>query len=161
MNKLIIPTFLMFIINTPFLSASDKSYSFVGVEMAHNNYANTSSPSLGIKYGRQSDMIRTSISLNHASNKGDNLETLIMQVDRGVLSSLFKNDAIQPYVGFSFGIAQHDGKDKGYLYGINGGVTYILNHSMDINLETRISTASKMNEVSNLNNITLSLHYFY
>jgi hypothetical protein len=161
MNKLIIPTFLMLLINPIFLSANDKSYSFVGVEIAHNSYAHTSSPSFGIKYGRQSDMIRTSINLTHASNSGDNLETLIVQVDRCVLSSLFTNDAIQPYVGFSFGIAQHDGKDKGSLLGLNGGISYILNHSMDINLETRISTASKMNEVSNLNNITLSLHYFY
>ena len=163
MYKIIISAFLMFFITTVLLEADNKSYSFVGVETSLSLYDDISAPSFGIKYGKQADMLRTSIQLTHAQNGQNKLETLMMEVDRGILTSLFKKSAIQPYFGLNYGLIQHnnDEKDKGFVYGLSLGVSYILNHSMDLNLASQLLKTSKMNDVKELNNISLSLHYFY
>jgi hypothetical protein len=163
MYKFIISAFSMLFITTVFLEADNKSYSFVGVETSLSLYDDISAPSFGIKYGKQGDMLRTTIELSHAQNGQNKLETLMMEVDRGILTSLFQKSPIQPYVGVNYGFIQHNNnqKDRGYLYGLSLGVSYILSHSMDLNLASQLLKTSKMNDIKDLKNISLSLHYFY
>jgi len=163
MYKIIISAFLMFFATTVYLQANTKSYSFVGVDTSLSLYDNIVAPSFGIKYGKQADMYRTTIQFTHAQNGQNKLETLIMEVDHGIKTSLFSSSEIQPYMGLNYGFLLHnnDKNDKGYLYGLTAGISYILNHSMDLNLATQLLKTSKMNDVNSLSNISLSLHYFY
>ena len=154
------------IISTLFLSAfsfSESSYSFLGAQTSYLNYNSISSPSLGLKYGVQRGMWRSSLNLDHAQNGNDKLSSFILQVDRGILKKTMKKSPFKPHMGFSMGILQHDNKaqDKGYGFGINTGVSYLLNDAIDLDLSYRYLSTTKMNSISSLNSLTLSLHYFY
>lgn len=162
MYKLIISSFLILSL-TSILQADNKSYSFLGAETSLSKYGGTSTQSYGLKYGKQADMWRTALSIGYAKEKDETLQTLIMQVDYGILSQTFKAFPLKPFIGFSTGLIQHDHnqKDKGYLFGLNGGFTYILNNHIDIDLAYRNMKTSKMNSVDSLSDIILSVHYFY
>ena len=161
MYKLIISTFSMFLLNTLSLHANSKSYSFVGVDTTLSHYNDGFTPSLGIKYGKQVDMLRTTIGFTHAQKSGDTLQTFMLEVDKGLSNAFFQQAKLHPYVGFNYGFVRHDSSDKGYSYGLSGGITYILNHSMDLNLGLQMLKVSKVKDFNDLNNINLSLHYFY
>ena len=161
MYKLIISTFLMFFFSTVWVQANNKSYSFAGIDTGISHYDGTSAPSFGIKYGKQAEMLRTTIEFSYAQMDSNKLQMLLMEVDRGILSSFFKDSKFKPYVGLNYGFMQHNSNDKGYAYGFTGGVTYILDHSIDINLATRILKTSKIKNIKDINTINLSLHYFY
>lgn len=148
---------------TSILQADNKSYSFLGAQTSLSKYEETSTQSYGLKYGKQVDMWRTAITIAQAEEKKETLQTLIMQVDHGILSQTFQEFPLKPFIGFSTGLIQHDNnqKDKGYLFGLNGGFTYILNNRVDIDLAYRNMKTSKMNSVDSISDIILSLHYFY
>ena len=158
MHKIIISTLLL----TSF-SFSEPSYSFFGAETSYWNYENVSSPSLGLKYGIQKGMWRSNINLDYSSTGNDTLSSLIFQVDRGILQSSVKDSSFKPHVGFSLGVMEHQNakKDKGYGYGLNAGVTYLLNDAIDLDLSYRYISTSKMDNIKSLNSLALSLHYFY
>jgi len=161
MYKLIISTFSMFLLNTLSLHATSKSYSFVGIDSTISHYNSGIAPSLGIKYGKQANMWRTTVGFTHAQKKDNTLQTLMMEVDKGMSTAFFKKFKLHPYLGLNYGFVQHDNSDKGYGYGVSGGATYILNHSMDINIGIQILKVSKVKSFNNINNLNLSLHYFY
>jgi len=158
MRKIIISTLLLMSI-----SSAEVSYSFIGGETSLVNYENVSSPSIGFKYGIQKDMWRTSLNLEYAKNGDDSLSSFIIQTDKGILQQRFKNSLFKPHAGFSFGILQYDNQvtDKGYAFGLNTGITYLLNDAMDLDLTYRYLTTSKMTTLNSLNSLNLSLHYFY
>jgi opacity protein-like surface antigen len=83
-----------------------------------------------------------------------------MQMDSGIFSNLFQNIPLKPYAGFALGAMQYE-NDKGYLYGVDGGLTYFLNDEIDIDLGYRFMTTSKVLTVDSIKDLTLSLHYFY
>jgi opacity protein-like surface antigen len=145
------------------LSFADKSYSFFGAQTSIINYNSTSSPSLGLKYGIQKGMWRTGINLDYASTGSDKLTSFLLQVDKGILKSITKDSPFKPHVGFSLGVLQHKNSvtDKGYGIGLNTGITYLLNDAIDLDLSYRFLSTSKMNDISSLNSLNLSLHYFY
>lgn len=145
------------------LSYANKSYSFLGGQTSFVNYEDVSGASLGLKYGVQRGMWRSSFNLDYSENDGNKLGSLILQVDKGVLKKYSKNSNFKPHVGFSLGVLQHDNKttDKGYGFGLNGGVTYILNDAIDLDLNYRYLNTTKMNQIGSLHHINLSLHYFY
>jgi len=163
MYKLIISSFFILSL-TSILQADNKSYSFLGAKTSLSKYGETSTQSYGLKYGNQVDMWRTALSIGYAKKKEETFQTLILQVDHGILSQTFQAFPLKPFIGFSTGLIQDDNnqqKDKGYLFGLNGGFTYILNNHIDIDLAYRNMTTSKMNSVDSLSDIILSVHYFY
>ena len=158
MHKIIISTLLL----TSFTLAGP-SYSFFGAQTSYLDYNHVSSPSLGLKYGVQQGMWRTTLNLDYAKSSNDTLTSFIIQADKGILQSAMKDSPFKPYVGFSLGMLQHDnsGTDKGYGIGLNTGVTYLLNDAIDLDLGYRYLSTSKMNNIKSLNSLNLSLHYFY
>jgi len=158
MHKIILSTLLL-----TSLSFAEKSYSFLGLQTSYVNYDTVSSPSVGLKYGIQQGMWRSSINLDYTSKDSDKLSSLILQVDKGILKSFTKNSPLKPHVGFSLGVLQHKNiiTDKGYGLGLNTGVTYLLNDAIDLDLSYRYFSTTKMNNINSLNSLNLSLHYFY
>jgi opacity protein-like surface antigen len=158
MHKIILLTLLL-----TSLSFSEKSYSFLGAQTSYLNYDNVSSPAVGLKYGIQKGMWRSSINLDYAKSSSDTLTSLMLQIDKGILKSTTKNSPFKPHVGFSLGVLQHKNSitDKGYGIGFNTGITYLLSDAIDLDLSYRFLSTSKMNDISSINSLTLSLHYFY
>ncbi|CAA6818135.1 MAG: Unknown protein [uncultured Sulfurovum sp.] len=158
MHKIILLTLLL-----TSLSFSEKSYSFLGAETSFVNYDSISSPSLGLKYGIQKGMWRSSLNLDYANNGSNKLSSLMLQVDKGILKNFTKKSPFKPHAGFSLGVLQHKNTDtdKGYGLGLNTGVTYLLNEQVDLDLSYRFISTSKMNDIGSINSLNLSLHYFY
>lgn len=148
------------------LQAKDKTYSFLGIQASHQTIEKENLASIGIKYGKQTRKYRTSISYSYGS-KGDNkYETIIAQMDMGILSNSFKDSSFQPYAGISIGAMQNTDKllgekDKGYLYGPNAGISYIFNDALDFDLGYRYLKTSKLKNIDSVSDLTLSVHYFY
>jgi hypothetical protein len=158
MHKIILSTLIL-----TSLSFAGKSYSFLGAETSYVNYENVSSPSFGLKYGIQKGMWRSSINLDYAKNANDKLSSLILQIDKGIFKGATKNSLFKPHVGFAIGILQHKNivTDKGYAMGLNTGITYLLNDAIDLDLSYKFLSTSNMNNITSLNSLNLSLHYFY
>ncbi|NEW61219.1 porin family protein [Sulfurovum sp. bin170] len=146
---------------------TDKMYSFIGVQSSYTDYDNESAPTIGFKYGKQTDTWRTAISYNYAQNSDDRYQSLIMQIDAGVLTELFRDIPLKPYLGFSFGVMEHrnsanaPSKDRGYLYGLNAGFNYVINNSFDVDFGCRYMDGDKLEYVGSRGDITLSLHYYF
>lgn len=146
------------------LYAEDKIYSFIGVQTATAKYEKLTPTTVGIKYGKQSTDIRTSIAYNYGNQSTNDYHSLIMQIDMGILKNTFRNSLLKPYLGASFGVMEHDHdaiKDRGYLYGANAGVTYLLNDIIDLDLSYRFMKTSKLEELDKVSDLSLSMHYFY
>jgi len=158
MHKIILSTLLL-----SSLSFAEKSYSFLGAQTSFLNYEGISSPSFGLKYGIQKKMWRSTINFDYSTNGSNSLGSLILQVDKGILKGISKNSPLKPHVGFSLGVLQHDNivTDKGYGFGLNTGATYLLSDSIDLDLSYKYFSTTKMNNISSLNTLTLSVHYFY
>lgn len=158
--------YLTLILLTISLPAADRMYSYLGIQAANSFVEGKSVPNVGIKYGKQTSKHRTSIAYTMGENSNINYQSLIAQVDTGILANTFKNSSFKPYVGVSFGFMQENNKntsvkDKGYLYGANTGISYIYNDAFDFDLGYRYLQTSKMNNVDSLSDLTLSMHYFY
>jgi len=146
---------------------TDKFYTFIGVQSAYTDYDKKSAPTIGFKYGQQTDKWRTAISYNYGQASDDKYQSFIMQVDAGVLTELFKEVPVKPYLGFSLGLMEHRNSsnkpstDRGYLYGINSGFNYVLNNSFDIDFGYRYMSSDKLKFIKNRGDLTLSLHYYF
>jgi len=146
---------------------TDKMYSFVGIQASYTNYDSETAPTIGFKYGKQTDTWRTALSYNYAQNTDNTYQSFIMQVDAGVLTELFKDIPIKPYLGFSFGVmeqrnsANEISKDRGLVYGINTGLNYVLNNSLDVDLGYRYMDSNKLRYIEDRGDISLSLHYYF
>ena len=161
-NKLFLPLLL----TCTTLSAVDKSYSFIGIQTDYSKIRNNNVQSIGIKYGQQSRNYRTSLSYTYATPSDFTYQTLILQMDRGIFKKAFKELPFKPYVGFSVGVMEEQDKtlskkDKGYLYGLNTGIAFIANDSLDFDLGYRYLKTHKLKNIDEINNISLSMHYFY
>jgi len=166
MKKFIL-IFLSIILFSSSLFAKEKIYSFIGIQTSASNFDGLSTPTIGLKYGKQSKDIRTSIAYTYANKSSNTFQSLIMQVDSGILAQTFKGIPFKPYLGASFGIIQHKNKellgydDKGFVYGINSGFSYVFNNNIDFDLGYRFLKTSKMKELNKINDLSFSLHYFY
>jgi opacity protein-like surface antigen len=161
-NKLYISLILL----STSLTAADKSYSFLGIQAGNSFVGSSSVPTIGLKYGVQTRKYRTSLSYNYGEKSNTNYQTLIAQVDTGILTNTFKNSSFKPYAGLSFGAMQEKNKlssvtDKGYVYGINTGLAYIFNDSLDFDLGYKYLQTSKLKNIDALSDLSLSMHYFY
>jgi len=148
------------------LLAKDKTYSFLGIQTSTQKIEGETMPSIGIKYGKQTKKYRTSLSYNYGSKDQNRYETLIAQMDMGILKNSFKNTNFKPYAGISVGVIQATNKslgekDKGYVYGANTGISYIFNDSLDFDLGYRYLKTSKLKKIDSIDDLTLSVHYFY
>ena len=162
-NKLFLPILLL----TSAIHADNKIYSFMGIQTSASKFEDVSTPTIGIKYGKQSENMRTSISYNYGANGSDYYQTLLMQMDTGVLINTFRDIALKPYVGATVGVMQQNNdsfvptRDRGYVYGANAGFTYILNDTIDLDLGYRYLKTSKLENIDNINDLTFSMHFFY
>jgi hypothetical protein len=162
LNKLLLSLFL----TTFSLSAADRLYSFMGIQTGATIPKSDVAPTLGVKYGKQSKHVRTALSYNYGANSNDRYQTLIVQIDTGIFKSKVKDFPFKPYAGASFGLMQHNDKqigkrDRGYLYGLNTGFAYILNDRIDLDLGYKFMKTAKLDNVDNISDIMLSMHYFY
>jgi opacity protein-like surface antigen len=162
LHKLLITSILF----STLLLAKDKTYSFLGIQTSNQNIEKDSIASVGIKYGKQTKKYRTSLSYSYGATSQNKYETLVAQIDMGILSNSFKNSAFKPYAGISIGAMQNTdkssgGQDKGYLYGPNAGITYIFNDALDFDLGYRYLKTSKLKDIDSVSDLTLSVHYFY
>jgi len=158
--------FFALTLTTISLSAADKIYSFIGIQADASIPKSDVIPTLGIKYGKQSKNVRTALSYNFGEDSKNRYQTLIMQVDTAIFQNKVKDFPLKPYAGVSLGVMQHDDKeiskrDRGYIYGLNTGFAYILNDKIDLDLGYRFMRTSKLDNVNNVNDIMLSMHYFY
>ena len=164
LNILFLP--LLFLTNSS-IYADDKLYSFIGIQTAASNFEDTATPTIGVKYGKQTENLRTAISYNYGEKSKNNYQTLIMQIDMGVLTRTFKESPIKPYIGASVGVMQQDdnsvvpSKDRGFIYGANVGMSYIFNDAIDLDLGYRFLKTSKLENINKINDLTFSMHYFY
>ena len=158
MNKIIISTLLL-----TSLIFAEKNYTFVGAETSLVNYNGVTSPSIGLKYGVQNAMWRSSLNLEYAKSGSDTLTSFIFEADRGIFTEQSKKSNYKPHVGFSVGSIQHRNSktERGFSYGVNTGVTYLLNKKMDVDLTYRLIKVNQIDAFSSLNSLNLSLHYFY
>jgi len=148
------------------LSAADKSYSFLGIQAGNSFVEGKSAPTIGLKYGVQTRKYRTSFNYNYGKNSDATYQTLIAQIDTGIMSNTFRNSLLKPYAGFSFGVMQEKNSlssiiDRGYVYGVNTGLAYIFNDALDFDLGYRYLKTSKLNKIDSINDLTLAMHYFY
>jgi len=163
LNKLFLPILLL----TSVIHADDKIYSFMGIQTSVAKFENVSTPTVGIKYGKQSANMRTSISYNYGANGSDYYQTMLIQMDTGVLTNTFKDIALKPYVGATVGVMQQRDdslvptRDRGYVYGVDAGLTYIVNDALDLDLGYRFLKTSKLENIDKINDLTFSMHYFY
>ena len=159
-NKLYISLILL----STSLLAADKSYSFLGIQAGNSFVESNSVPTIGLKYGVQTRKYRTSLNYNYGKKSNTSYQTLIAQVDTGILTNSFKNSEFKPYAGFSFGVMQEKNSlltDKGYVYGVNTGFAYIFNDALDFDLGYRYLQTSKLKKIDSISDLTLSMHYFY
>jgi len=165
--KKIILIFLSTLLFSNILYANEKLYSFIGVQTAISQFDSHTVPSIGLKYGKQSKDIRTAITYNYGSKSDNTFQSLIMQIDTGILIKKFKDKPFKPYIGTSFGVIQQKNskilkyEDKGFVYGINTGLSYILNNNLDLDLGYRFLKTSKMKSLETINDINFAFHYFY
>ena len=164
--KTITNLYISLILISTSLSATDKSYSFLGIETGNSFVEGQSVPTIGLKYGVQTRKYRTSLNYNYGEYSNNTHETLIAQIDTGILVNTFKNSLLKPYAGFSFGVIQEKNsitkiRDRGYLYGVDTGLAYIFNDALDFDLCYKYLKTSKVEKIDSINDLTLSMHYFY
>ncbi len=161
-NKLYLT--LLLICFTPLL-AKEKSYSFIGIQTGISKIDNKDTPSIGVKYGIQQGNSRTSFIYSYDKKGNDKFQMLLLQVDMGIFENAFRNSSIKPYLGATFGFVQAKNsqlvRDRGYAYGLNTGLAYILNNNFDLDLGYRYLKTSKLKNIDEINNLNLSMHYFY
>ena len=149
---------------TPLL-AKDKSYAFIGVQTGMSKISNKETPSIGLKYGVQQGNSRTSFIYSYDKKNDDKFQMLLIQMDMGIFKNSFKNSSFKPYVGGTFGVLQENSnqlaRDRGYVYGLNTGLAYILNNDFDLDLGYRYLKTSKLNNIDEIHNLNLAMHYFY
>jgi opacity protein-like surface antigen len=162
-NKLFLPILLL----TSAIHADNKIYSFMGIQTSASKFEDVTTPTIGIKYGKQSENMRTSFSYNYGAKDSNYYQTLLVQIDTGILTNRFREMALKPYVGATIGVMQQNDdslvptRDRGYVYGVNTGLTYILNDSIDLDLGYRFLKTSKLENIDKINDLTFSMHYFY
>jgi len=166
MKKFILLCLPILLISTT-LYGNEKLYSFIGVQASVSKFDKLSTPTLGLKYGKQSKDMRTAIAYRYGNKSSNTFQSLIMQIDSAILTQTFKNIPFKPYLGASFGVMQHKNRellgydDKGFVYGINTGLSYIVNNNIDLDLGYRFLKTSKMKEIDTINDISFAMHYFY
>jgi len=165
--KTIPKLYISLILLSSSLVAVDKSYSFLGIQAGNSFVESDSVATIGLKYGVQTKKYRTSLNYNYGKKSNSTYQTLLAQVDTGILTNTFKKSSFKPYAGFSFGVMQEKNAlnsittDRGYVYGVNTGLAYIFNDALDFDLGYRFLQTSKLENIDSLSDLSLSMHYFY
>ena len=149
---------------TNIAQADEKLYSFIGVQTSATNYDGKNTPTLGLRYGKQSQNFRTSFSYNYGKHSKDSYHTLLLEMDSGIFSETFSSSLFRPYLGGAVGMIEHinsKDNDRGYLFGINTGLTYLFNENIDFDLNYRFLRSAKLKDLDTINELTFAMHYFY
>lgn len=163
--KFFIKRALIFLLTAGLYSSTiDEIYTFVGVQGGYAQYDNIDAPIIGFSYGKQNSEWRTAINYNYSNSSSNTYHSIIIQVDTGIFTGLFEDYQFKPYLGFSLGAMQHKNgalDDKGYLFGGNIGLNYVVNNLIDVDLGYRYMSSSKFKNLDNRGDILLSLHYYF
>ncbi len=166
--KFLIKKIAIILLSTGILNAYnngiDEIYTFIGLQSAYTQYDNIDAPTIGFSYGKQNSEWRTSLNYNYAISSNHTYHSAIIQVDKGVLTELFRDYDFKPYLGFSLGAMQHKKgsiTDNGYLFGGNAGFNYVVNNLIDIDLGYRYMSTSKFQHLNDRGDFLLSLHYYF
>lgn len=163
LNKLYISLILL----STSVFGADKSYAFIGIQTGSAMIKNDVTPTFGLKYGMQTRKYRTALSYNYAKTSKNSYQTLMMQMDTGVLTSLFRNSIVRPYMGLDLGVIQENNlassslSDRGYIYGADVGLAYVFNDTLDFDIAYHYLQTAKLKNLSSLSDLSLSMHYFY
>jgi opacity protein-like surface antigen len=169
-NKLFLPLLLLtsaIYADNSVMNTDNKVYSFIGMQTSATTFENDTTPTIGLKYGKQSENMRTSLSYSYGADGSNYYQTLFMQMDTGILTHTFKDIPLKPYMGATIGLLQQNDdtviptRDRGYAYGVDVGFTYILNDKIDLDLGYRFLETSKLENIDKINDLTFSMHYFY
>ncbi|MCK5853583.1 MAG: outer membrane beta-barrel protein [Sulfurovaceae bacterium] len=171
-NKILLS---LFILNSMSYASNDgitEMYDFIGIQTGlssvsagNKSGSDVIAPTIGFKYGQQTSEWRTAIYYNYAHHSDEKFQSLVAQVDHGVLMEAFTDLPFKPYVGFSIGMMQHKCKgdsNSDFIYGVNTGLNYVLNNTMDLDLSFQhMWTGSELKNLDGMNNLSLSLHYYF
>ena len=176
MKRKINKILLSLVIITSFSHSKDdgiiKMYDFIGVQTGISSLSagdksasDITAPTIAFKYGRQTSEWRTAIYYNYTYNSDNKFHSLIAQVDHGVMIDSFTQFPFKPYIGFSVGMMQHkfNGESNSdFVYGVDTGINYVLNNIMDLDLSFQhMLTGGKLKNIDDMNNLSLSLHYYF
>jgi hypothetical protein len=171
-NKIILS---LLIISSFGYSSNDgitEMYEFVGIQTGITSAngtgtygADATTPSIGFKYGQQTSQWRTAIYYNYAQYSDQRFHSIVAQIDYGVLTEAFAEFPFKPYVGFSIGMMKHsfdNDSNSDMIYGAGIGVNYVLNNRMDLDIGFQhMLTGSKLENLDGLDNLNLSVHYYF
>jgi len=166
--KFFIKKIVIIFLSTGLLNAysdgTDDVYTFIGLQSAYTQYDNIDAPTIGFSYGKQNSEWRTAVNYNYANSSNHTYHSAIIQVDKGVLTELFRDYPFKPYLGFSLGAMQYRKDsivDNGYLFGGNAGFNYVVNNLIDVDFGYRYMSTSKFNNLKDRGDFILSLHYYF
>ena len=167
-NKILLPLFIISSISYSNNDGITEMYDFIGVQTGmssvnagSNSGSDVTAPTIGFKYGQQTSEWRTAIYYNYAYHSDQKFHSLVAQVDHGVLMEAFADLPVKPYVGFSIGMMRNSSNND-FIYGVNTGLNYVLNNTMDLDLSFQhMWTGSKLESLGGMNNLSLSLHYYF
>jgi len=171
-NKIILSLFIMSSIGYTNNDGITEMYDFIGIQTGISSVnagsksgSDITTPTIGIKYGQQTAEWRTAVYYNYSKHSKEKFHSIIAQIDHGILMEAFTGFSIKPYVGFSIGMMQHkceSSSNSDFIYGLNTGLNYVLNNSIDLDLSFQhIWTGSKLENLDGMNNLSLSLHYYF
>jgi len=172
LNNIILSIFILSSIGYSDNDGITEMYEFIGVQTGVSSASagdksgsDTTSPTIGLKYGQQTSEWRTAIYYNYAHHSDEKFHSVVAQVDHGIMMEAFADLPVKPYIGFSIGMMQHRYKgdsNSDFIYGINTGLNYVLNNHMDLDLSFQhLWTGSKLENLDGMNNLNLSLHYYF
>ncbi len=171
-NKILLSLFAMSSIGYSSNDGITEMYDFIGIQTGISSISagsksgsDITAPTIAFKYGQQTAEWRTAIYYNYTYNSDDKFHSIIAQIDHGVFMEHFTEFPFKPYIGFSIGMMQHkfDGdSNSDFVYGVNTGVNYVLNNTMDLDLAFQyMRTGGKLENIDGMNNLSLSLHYYF
>ena len=172
LNKILLSLFAMSSIGYSSNDGITEMYDFIGVQTGISSVSGKGksgsdviAPSIAFKYGQQTAEWRTAIYYNFTYNSHDKFHSIIAQVDHGVFMEHFTDLPFKPYLGFSVGMMQHNfkgGSNSDFVYGVNTGVNYVLNNTMDLDLGFQhMRMGGKLENLDSITNLSLSLHYYF
>lgn len=155
---------ILLFLSTYTYAQKPQEYAFVGVNYAKSQFEISNQTSkkniFAIEYGKQSTDYRTTFSFNYHKD----YQSLSMEIDIILLDELFHTPKFRPYVGFRTGTVRIKNagidEDSGYFYGGSFGFIIYANDNIDIDISYNYNIIQEIKSFDNIQNISLSVHYF-
>ena len=141
-----------------------QEYTFLGLNYSKSQFDISNQTSqkdmFSIQYGKQSTDYRTTFGFDY--NK--DYQSLTMELDMILLDEMFHTPKLRPYIGFRTGTVRIKNSglsdDSGYFYGGSFGFIIYANDNLDIDISYNYNIVQEVTNFDNVQNISLSIHYF-